>query len=874
MSKCFRSADEEGNVVKLLCGTGFAVLLAVVSLTAGHAARQVRCSVYPALPRLRANNCSARQVDGNIVLANGFLAAEVSAEDGVITAVTNRLTGQRHALLGDQAGVVTVGPGGARSEWMARVGGGHKLAVKTTSTRRECGVTFTESIGGLTYTLFYSLPRDHFWIERRLSVKAGAPGSRFDRLVYGKLDTQGEPRVLKLGLYDCPRIVSIGDGGLFGGVGWWFYSVDGDGIYQNADMKFTCPQSEFVSEPWYVGIIHKEDGEEFPGWLWYKAFLHVRKSTYDTQKSWCFWNAGWGHFGLGINDPQGPEYIEMVRRLGINGICWGGMISRLCEDWYPFCEDFPDINSEKTDQVTRKNLELCTKYGIRQSFCGYEALKERFEDADLMDRRIAEFRRLRGIGYNQHGFDFFVTVNTFTAHWNVTRYYRAVHGLMDYQEHHLGMAEYGPQFQREVAVNHSSDPHGFPTPFFSADWVALHAWRHQERTWQENRNYIMPDYGFYYFRNHMGNWPNRRKFTDPEPTQFLVGPHGYNPILAINLHDSIGFRDAMAAVSAFSTFGPIGYIDLNMPDQDVRFCNAMLKWIAQNADSLRPARVCLEDTGGCVISKVVDGKGTIYAVNYSAGARTYRLKLDVGSAKPIRLREVYPACKDPYLTADGSEIALTVRGESVAIVDVNRGLKTLPPQNPSAFPIDLVDWREDGGHLTASVGVPDIRSNLKAVVNPTIPAKLSALDEVSNAVAAIDPNAKPDAANTETSAQQLAAYMRICGSTDGKTVDTWRVAPWAYADRVYLVYCPGQPLVIATDPVPDVTVNGRRVTLVPRIDYRSNTWNLLPIAAWKTPLMYADVTKCLKYGGTSSISISGDKVPPGEWYLMSAADRR
>lgn len=95
--------------------------------------------------------------------------------------------------------------------------------------------------------------------------------------------------------------------------------MDTNGLYQNASMDYLC-SGRFESQPWYIGVFAAEEGEPYQGWLWCKNFLELRKLIHDKQSTWCHWNAGWGQWGIDIDDPSGAPYIEVAHKLGVRGL--------------------------------------------------------------------------------------------------------------------------------------------------------------------------------------------------------------------------------------------------------------------------------------------------------------------------------------------------------------------------------------------------------------------------------------------------------------------------------------------------------------------------------------------------------------------------
>src|SRR5690606_1696167 len=140
----------------------------------------------------------------------------------------------------------------------------------------------------VSVTIAYELEADNFWVDRRLLVDGGK--AIYDHLSYGKAAVPGGGiKSLELGKFDAPRLVSTGKGGIFAGVGWWFYDVE-NGLYQNNAMNFET-EDPFTSEPWYLGVFQPEEGEPYPGWFWYRTFLVERKLEHDQQRTYAIWNA-------------------------------------------------------------------------------------------------------------------------------------------------------------------------------------------------------------------------------------------------------------------------------------------------------------------------------------------------------------------------------------------------------------------------------------------------------------------------------------------------------------------------------------------------------------------------------------------------------
>lgn len=809
-----------------------------------------------------------------VILENACLRAEISAATGTIVAVTNRLTGLRHVLRDDQAGMGIEPVDGRYVFWRARDGQAQEFSVATDGDEAAVRVSLTTRVEAMTFSILYSLGKTDFWLERKIAVECGAV--RLDRLLYGKLEIApaaevrlGE-QILELGRFDRPRLICAnGAGGVFGGVGWWFYSVDENKVSQNCGMNFPV-NKRFESEPWYVGVFGVEAGEPYPGWLWYKTFLQQRKLAHDKQPVWSYWNAGWGQWGIDLDDPAAGPYIELIHQLGVRQIAFGSGYSG---------KGIPEyVRLAREDAVAKRNIQHLQKRGIAFGFLAYGGLKEKWNDRALLEENIQAVKNGAAAGFGAYHFDFFYLVDTFTAHYHGAQYMRAAREHLDYTECHLGMAMYGPQFQREVIVNHPADIGGFDISNFSSDWTSFRAFRHERHAWQTNYKYLMPEYGLYYFLTHYAN-PHPRLNMGPEPHELFCSYGGQG----FNFHDQIGFREVMAAAAAFTPFYIFGHLDLNMPEADIGFARECLDWVRDNIAVIREARVCFEDEDACVVSKIRDGKGAIFLVNY--GVAECAFKLDLGLFGRVRLREVYPLRKTAFQQPSGKPLNVTVRGGSVVILDVNGGFKSLPPENPRRFPIKVDGWRSRQGTWSAGFRAPDVRKVL-AVKKREIAGQLFSIDrfyadskwaehipqalgidgeqrKLPMDVKWLQPSPYSILKNIKEVPER---FLKIFDFEERPLVATWKFVPWAFADRLWLVWKPVKPPLMSQR-APLVKLNQRSVALVPRVDFRKG-----PPSGWTCPIFFADISNLCQFGSNNTIAVSRLKAPdPGLWYLVSSA---
>ncbi len=854
------------NVVSRRCFCALLICLPLaVSRTNAIAASSpvLTIPIYSASPAPLARPAtvtpSATRDGDTLRISNDFLIAEISARTGVLRAIENRVTKQRHVLVGD---VVAV------NDWTADDATPRPFKVTLESDRDDARIILEDRAGDRMLRITYDLPARDFWLQRCVTLTPDHQETqKIARLTYGRLHIDGGARkTLELGKFDRPTLVTVNDkGGLFAGVAHWFYSVADDGTFANADANWQQPGA-FETEPFYIGVFATEPGEPHAGWSWYHAYLERTKAAARKHQTWFSWNAGWGQWGVDIDDPAAAQYLELMHRLGINGVIFGGGGFGLGID------KFNELAA--TDPTTKANLALLKKYNIAGGTLNNGG--KAWDDAATFPALLDELDHHAAAGFRATAFDFFEAKDTYAAHRRVAEYFRRAHEKLDYTECHLGMAAYGPQFQRMVRVNHPDDIHGFDISHFSSNWATFLAFRQSRRNWQKKYEYLMPEDGLYYYLTHYANWGNPRRYTDPEPQQFLWSVSAYCGI-GFNFHDTFGWRESIAAASAFTTAPVFGHIDLKMPPRDEAFAKKFFVWMKDNADLLASSRVCAETETHCVVSKIRDGKGLIYVVNYHPGEASFSLPLKTGHAGSLAIRQVYPTLEKSREMKDGDELAqIKVRGESTAIFEVNGALKSLPPENRSRFPVDLALARKDDG-FAAQFDMPDVRDALKQATDPALPKQLLSLDQVTDTRPDLMVNIAPDkdGIKNKPAVKWIGKgtlprpFLDLYNFKNDETVDTCKIVPWAYADRVWLVVRPDKPVPL-TGPHPTASVNGTSTPLVPRVDHRFDQ-----VSSWNCPLYHADITDIVRFGGMNELklAIPGQSELPLA-YVISAADRQ
>src|SRR5262249_27451657 len=158
--------------------------------------------------------------------------------------------------------------------------------------------------------------------------------------------------------------------------------------------------------------------------------------------------------------------------------------------------------------VAKQNLATLARLHIAGGTLNHGQRK--WDDPSAQPELLDELRQHAAAGYQATAFDFFSSADTYVAHRNVRDYFQSARDQLSYTECHLGMAAYGPQFQRLVQVNHPDDIAGFDIAHFSADWATFLAFRDSRRKWQKKYEYLMPENGLYYYLTHYSNWGNPR----------------------------------------------------------------------------------------------------------------------------------------------------------------------------------------------------------------------------------------------------------------------------------------------------------------------------------------------------------------------------
>jgi hypothetical protein len=823
---------------------------AVSAAAAAPISVAVNGSDPPGLDTRAAQQVSVQDKGDVVILANGFLRAEISSRSGVLLAVQNLITGERYVIENDVVGI-SVAAQGRNFDWTTSHARPGSVTIRTSvaDARGAAQVIARHgtSSGGEDVAIVYDLNAKEFWLRRRLIYTNDAKYT-VDGLVYGALHVESSKnKQLNLGKFDRPTIGHGKLGGLFGGVEHWFYQLDEGGIYRN-DKTAWQQSGRFEAEPFYVGVFADAPGEPYAGWTWYRTYLdRAKKAAAAKHPTWLSWNAGWGQWGIDIDDATAGDYLRLMKNLGIDGVIFGSGgfgkgIARFAE-------------LAKTDLQTQVNVALLDELHIAGGTLNNGS--KSWADAEKFPALLDELHRYRSAGFRCTAFDFFESPDNYAAHRRVREYFAAAREQLDYTECHLGMAAYGPQFQRMVRVNHPNDIAGFDISHFSANWATFLAFRDSRREWQRKYDYLMPEDGLYYFVTHYANWGNPRRYTDPEPQQFLWSVPAYCGI-GFNFHDTFGWRESIVAASAFTAAPVFGHIELKMPPRDVAFAKEFFAWMKQTAASMPPPRVCAETAEYCVVSRVRDGRGMIHVLNYLPGTRELDLKLSlIGPAKTIAIRQVYPVREDSGSYRDGDTLHVRVRGESSAIFALGDGSLPPPPEHRSRFPID-VELARAGEAWSGRFDMPDVRKSLAAGADSNLPRELISLEQVQDTRPELLVDVGTDAGGKkfEPAVKWIGkgklpqSFIDVYGFRDGQAVETWKIVPWAYADRVWLVVRPVKPLPLA-GPHPTLKLNAAQVPLYPRVDHR-----VKDVAKWNCPLYHADVTAAVRFAQPNELQIS------------------
>jgi hypothetical protein len=167
-----------------------------------------------------------------------------------------------------------------------------------------------------------------------------------------------------------------------------------------------------------------------------------------------------------------------------------------------------------------------------------------------------------------------------------------------------------------------------------------------------------------------------------------------------------------------------------------------------------------------------------------------------------------------------------------------------------------------------------VREALSKATDAALPKELLSLDQVTESRPDLLVNIAADETKQIPAVKWIGKgklpqpFLDVYGFRDDQTVDTWKIVPWAMADRVWLVVRPNKPVPL-TGPHPTLKLNGGSVPLVPRVDHRFDK-----VEQWNCPLYHADITEAVRFGAANElkVTIPGPNDQPLV-YLTSAADR-
>jgi hypothetical protein len=167
--------------------------------------------------------------------------------------------------------------------------------------------------------------------------------------------------------------------------------------------------------------------------------------------------------------------------------------------------------------------------------------------------------------------------------------------------------------------------------------------------------------------------------------------------------------------------------------------------------------------------------------------------------------------------------------------------------------------------------LPDVRDALQQVKDSSLPRELMSVDQLGEQASGIQTAEQvrdQEVVKWIGKGPLPEVFLRLYDFRDDLYAETWKFAPWAYADRVWLVYRPAKPLPI-DGPMPTLTVNGQSLELVPRVDYRPGKPK-----SWLCPMFFADITPTARFGATNDVRLAGlGEAQPSNCFIISGGDR-
>ena len=169
--------------------------------------------------------------------------------------------------------------------------------------------------------------------------------------------------------------------------------------------------------------------------------------------------------------------------------------------------------------------------------------------------------------------------------------------------------------------------------------------------------------------------------------------------------------------------------------------------------------------------------------------------------------------------------------------------------------------------MAARFAMPRLQRRPPRTMEPDLPYELESLDQlVNDPTEDLDAQRKKDLETVEWIGRGALPeeFKKLYAFREDRYVETWKLVPWADAERIWFVVRTAEPVKIDQS-MPRLRFNGRELPLTPRVDYRD----------WICPIFFADVTDAVIEGKNNTVELFGlaNREAPAVCALESGSGR-
>ena len=748
---------------------------------------------------------------------------------------------------------------------------------------------------GLELELHIRLGVNRHFLQQWLCVHSPAESIRLREVNLLALEaTGGGPvRVVHLNQMDesCGAAFLPGEeGGLFSCIEFPYYQteVNDQSIFQGYQLsRIIEPEGAYKSQILTLGVFRNEEGSE----AWFREYLAATDPPFKEIPTLL-------HHGFGQGDlfpwsESLERYYELEDELDLSIIYFAGsgnVANRSLEAREPYREGLKSLTKRGKRPVT--NVGWSPR---REGTC----FVERVQEMEILVEGLAEmgYRVINHDGLNSPhcrdgdcSHDPEDPVQRFQDYEGLIGVFRkAAAAGIDYQEGHIGFWSLGPFAARELSVIHAYDWQVFPQ-HLSAGQAIFETWLDKTKT--SYKRYLLP---IYKYRGQVSYYRLWEEDKHPLPAGDVIVSWNWNRQDG-GFHDAIGWRNALVGAMAMGVNFNFSYLAPDILEEDLAFTRKWLEWEKDHVEELLRLRLCADDPLVDVISKTGKNGGFVFCMNRDWLDRTVEVEIALpvntwevkeiypierflgGSAsgnfesgesirlhlapKSVVVLELRPAAADGSVRVFGAKV-LTTRENDRGGIEADLSIPVDIPKTTIGFRSEgrlqdiqvdlsqrfyvpgLVDWAREGETFVTSFTLPEVQTAGQDS-DEAVPATVRIVDELSE------------------TADRLVRQLLDLPTTGDLNVDTWRMYPWAFANKVYLVLEFDSAPEVSEEHLmsPRVGVNGQDVTVAPKFRFGRGEEDLL-----LSNFFFSDVTQFLRSGSENRIEVT----PPDGIKLVKGA---